>query len=155
LRLSKISQSFCHEQHITHVRFPSSVVSKDSCISSFISAVNISPFVSRAHLSSSWGEMYASDGGIKKTPGPVPTTEGVQYLAKMCLRHRSSCQWVIRQLSSVRRPVNVPHTISLLQNPRALMWSRFLTLQYHERECAGNVKKSLSDYHSRKESYMI
>ena len=50
-----------------YVRFPSSVTSKDSISSSFVSFVNGVPFVSYAHLSRPSAVKYASVGGVRNT----------------------------------------------------------------------------------------
>ena len=81
------------ERRSTHVKHPVSVTSINSIHSSFVSPENGDPFVSVAHASRPSLDKYAPSGGLKKAYrfafGPS-RSGGVQYFAKMCLRHRSN-----------------------------------------------------------------
>lgn len=81
------------ERRSTHVKHPVSVTSINSINSSFVSPENGDPFVSVAHASRPSLDKYAPSGGLRNAYrfplGPFGG-EGMQYFAKMCLRHRSN-----------------------------------------------------------------
>ena len=63
----QMPSGYSREQFFSYVRFPSSVTSKHSISSSFVSFVNGVPFVSYAHLSRPSAVKYASVDGVRNT----------------------------------------------------------------------------------------
>lgn len=84
----------------THVRHPSSVTSRNSISSFFVSWLNGAPFVSRAHSSNASAVKNAPAGGVNSDALLVPSAPlagacgvkglGVQYFANMCFKQASS-----------------------------------------------------------------
>lgn len=86
--ISKIN--LAHERQ-TNVRNPSSVLSKNSAISSFVSSLKGSPFVSTAHFCRPSSVKYAFCGGTRRVvASDAFGTAGVQYFAKICFKQTSN-----------------------------------------------------------------
>ena len=91
--LSWLTRGGDSQNGVPHVKHPVSVTSINSINSSFVSSEKGVPLVSVAHASRPSLDKDAPSTGVRKMPRfPFGLSGGwgVQYFAKMCLRHRSN-----------------------------------------------------------------